>query len=165
MGEVIREYHRVAGHSGCYRLWQQMTRFFKFHNQREAERLTERVHGQFEVCQVCEPSRVPYLCPMQPTVVPPHLMDSVTIDLFAMPEVTHEGKKFDTLAVCVDKLSGWLTSEKVAKAMYLRWAIFGVPSLVHSDRASHFSAGWWRAICATVGVKVVYGQAFHHQVQ
>ena len=39
-------------------------------------------------------------------VIVAHLIDHVNIDLFAMPEVTWEGKKYDTMAVCVDRLSG-----------------------------------------------------------
>ena len=54
-------------------------------------------------------------------------MDSVAVDLFAMPEVTFQGKVYDTMALAVDRESGWivatphlnkgLTADKVAKTM------------------------------------------------
>jgi hypothetical protein len=37
-------------------------------------------------------------------------MDSVAIDLFAMPEIKSEGKPYDTMAVCVDRESGWMVA-------------------------------------------------------
>jgi hypothetical protein len=54
-------------------------------------------------------------------------MIHVAIDLFNMSSVKHEGNIYDTMAVCVDRHSGWivavpvqkkgLTGAKVAKAM------------------------------------------------
>ena len=62
-------------------------------------------------------------------------MDSVAIDLFSLPEVTIKGQKFDTIALCVDRESGWmvatphaakgLTAEKVARDMFHQRDIFG----------------------------------------
>jgi len=73
----------------------------------------------------------------------------------------------------VDRHSGWivavpflykgLTSERVAKEMYKQWGIFGIPTTVTSDRGAHFIGAWWQAMCAAQGVRVAYGQAYHHQ--
>ena len=41
--------------------------------------------------------------------------------------------------------------------------MFGVPSRVMSDRGPHFAAAWWQTLCACMGVRVAYGQAYHHQ--
>jgi len=77
------------------------------------------------------------------------------------------------MALCVDRESGWvvatphlnkgLTAEKVAKEMYKQWGFFGIPSVITSDRGSHFTSGWWTGLCAAHGVRVAYGQAYHHQ--
>ena len=100
-------------------------------------------------------------------------MDSVAIDLFAMPAITHAGHTYDTMAVCVDRQSGWMvvtpyqdngvTGEKVAKAMCRQWDMFGVHSVVISDRGPQFASAWWMSICADLGVRRAYGQAYHHQ--
>ena len=57
------------------------------------------------------------------------------------------------------------TAEKLAKAMYKHWDLFGIPSVVYSDRGSHFASSWWKTLCALMGVRVSYGQAYHHQAQ
>ena len=78
------------------------------------------------------------------------------------------------MAVCVDRASGWvvavpvanrgLTWAKVAKEMLKhQWRPFGIPSLITSDRGSHFSGEWWRTMCANLGVRQAYSQAYHHQ--
>ena len=100
-------------------------------------------------------------------------MDSVSVDLFSMPQVKFEGKTYNTIALCVDRESGWivatphrnegLTSDKVAKAMYAHWQMFGVPSRVTSDRGPHFTGTWWRTMCAHLGIRSAYAQAYHHQ--
>ena len=125
------------------------------------------------MCQACDPARAPYRSLLEATPVPPLLMDSVALDLFAMPAVEHGGKTFDYMAVCVDRHSGWmvatplqgkgLTAEVVAKAMYRQWDMFGVPSVVSSDRGPQFSSAWLETMCAAIGVRRAYGQANHHQ--
>ena len=90
-----------------------------------------------------------------------------------MPEVTYELHKFDTIAVCVDRLSGWitaaiclnkgLTSEKVAKTMKEKWEMFGISDKVSSEKGPNFAGGWWKTLCALHGVKTACSQAYHHQ--
>ena len=77
------------------------------------------------------------------------------------------------MVVSVDRTSGWitavptsergLTGEKVAKAMLHQWRFFGVPQVIHSDRGPHFISSWWQTLCAGLGVRLSYSQAYHHQ--
>ena len=70
-------------------------------------------------------------------------MANVALDLFRLPPVVHDEKTFDTIAVCVDRLSGWmvvvplldkgLTGKEVALKMIDRWAPFGIPRIVKTD--------------------------------
>jgi transposase InsO family protein len=101
-------------------------------------------------------------------------MTSVGIDLFDMPRFKVEDKFFDQMAVCVDRHSGWvvavpmvkkgLTGEKVAKEMLkVLWRPFGIPSIVTSDQGSHFISNWWQTLCANLGIRLAYAQAYHHQ--
>jgi hypothetical protein len=101
-------------------------------------------------------------------------MVSVAIDLFKLPWVKYEGEEYDTIAVCVDRHSGWLvaipclakglTGQKLAKQMVKQhWRPFGIPSIISSDQGSHFVSAWWRNLCASLGIRVAYAQAYHHQ--
>ena len=91
-----------------------------------------------------------------------------------MPVVKVEGQIFDIMAVCVDRLSGWvvavpgqnkgLTGAKVAKAMLKnQWRPFGIPSIISTDQGSHFTGEWWKTMCAVLGIRQAYSQAYHHQ--
>ena len=163
-GGVIRCHHREAGHLGGVRLWTEMGRHYLFGDAIFAKRLSERIQGQCEICQSIEPSRIPYKFPIEPHPVPPYLMDSVTVDLFAMPEAVWQGNAYDTIALCVDRESGWivatphqdkgLTGRRVAEDMYRQWEMFGIPSRVSSDRGAHFISSWWRTLCAAHGVRL-----------
>ena len=173
MGPIVRAHHADAGHPGASRLWHQLGRWYRFADAKAAERCTQGIQRACEVCQACDPARAPYRCLLEATPVPPYLMDSVAIDLFAMPEVKHEGQVYDYMALCVDRQSGWimatphrykgLTAATVAKAMYRQWEMFGVPSVITSDRGPHWASAWWQTLCASMGVRRAFGQAYHHQ--
>jgi hypothetical protein len=86
-------------------------------------------------------------------------MAHVAFDLFQMPDVKVNNQIFNNMAVCVDRLSGWLvsipeqnkglTGAKVAKAMLQhQWRPFGIPSIITSDQGSHFTGEWWKTMCA-----------------
>ena len=100
-------------------------------------------------------------------------MVSVAIDLFYLPEITWEGKTYDSIVLCVDRHSGWvvavptqvknLTGGKVAKAMLSsQWSFFGIPSVITSDQGSHFVSSWWQTLCGGLGVRCAQAQAYHH---
>ena len=111
---------------------------------------------------------------MEPTFIPSKIMSSVPFDLFRMPEVTHEGERYDTMAVCVDRHSGWivsipclnegLTAAKVAKEMLqYQWRPFGIPEVITSDQGSHFANSWWQTMAGSLGIRQAFSQAYHHR--
>jgi hypothetical protein len=78
------------------------------------------------------------------------------------------------MAVCVDRHSGWivavpglkkgLTGAQVAQDMLkFMWRPFGIPSLITSDQGSHFVNSWWDTMCAKLGIRQAFSQAYHHQ--
>jgi hypothetical protein len=97
----------------------------------------------------------------------------VALDLLKLPEEVYRGKRYDTVAICVDRLSSWLiatphlakgcSGREVALAMLDKWDIFSIPAVVSSDRGSHFVAIWWQTLCGALGVRVAFAQAYHHQ--
>jgi len=165
MGLVIRAHHSQAGHPGCSRLLPQLGRWYQFADPKAAERCAQGIQKACEVCQACDPARAPYRSLLEATPVPPYLMDSVAVDLFAMPAVQFEGRNYDYMAVCVDRQSGWmvvtphqgkgLTADKVAKAMYRQWDMFGIPSVVASDRGAQFASAWWQTHQANGRAEVI----------
>lgn len=171
-GAVLRAQHEVSGHIGGERLWKEACRHFQFANPKEAYGLAVKMIKICEVCQACEHPHQPLKLTISPTPVPSHIMSSVSIDLFVMPEVEYEGQQWNVFAACVDRHSGWmvvtphhtkgLTAEKVAKAMYNKWwSPHGIPSVLTSDRGPHFAGAWWRTMCALHGVRHAYSQAHH----
>jgi hypothetical protein len=173
-GRVIRAHHAEIGHVGGKKLWKEMQRWYHFAPGSQAEKLAETIPGQCETCQAHNPTNLQLKGTIEPSIVPPTLGESVSIDIFDMPNATWNGESFDAMAVCVDRGSGWtvavpqlrkgLTAKKVAIAMYRDWwEPFGIPSIITSDRGPQFAGAWWTTICAQVGIRRAYSQAYHHQ--
>ena len=101
-------------------------------------------------------------------------MTSVALDVFALPSVKWNGEEYGSLFVCIDRLSGWIiarpcrklgfTAEKAAHMiMDNGWDVFGIPSIITSDQESQFVGQWWKTMCARLGVKQAYSQAYWAQ--
>ena len=78
------------------------------------------------------------------------------------------------MAVCVDRHSGWIvatphrmsgwTAKAVAECMISQsWTPWGVPSIITSDQGPQFAGQWWKTICASLGIRQAYSQAYHHR--
>lgn len=74
----------------------------------------------------------------------------------------------------VDRLSGWmlappstklgLTGEKAAHLMLDGgWGEMGVPAQITSDQGAQFVSQWFRTICARLGVRMAFSQAYRPQ--
>ena len=96
-------------------------------------------------------------------------MHSVCLDIFSMPPTAWEEVEFDSLLLCVDRLSGWivacptqkqgLTAQKAAHLMLEHgWGPFGVPATIHSDQGPQFVGQWWKTMCARLGIHQTYSQ-------
>jgi hypothetical protein len=101
-------------------------------------------------------------------------MTSVALDLFNMPTVIWEGATYEMIAVCVDRHSGWivaipykkkgLTGAQFAKRILNhQWKSFGIPSIITSDQCSYFASQWINTMCASLGIRHCFSQAYHHQ--
>ena len=94
-------------------------------------------------------------------------MDSVCVDLFAMPTVEWKGQMFDNLAICVNWLSVWmvatthllkgLTAAKVAEEIFRTWwQPLGIPTRITSDQGPQWAGAWWRTLCSLMGLRCAY---------
>ena len=172
--EVIAEFHETLGHIGVNKSVKELNRRFYFPDSLRLWEATREVRRKCVTCQVCEPPNWSTSLPISPTPVPDQIMTSVSLDVFALPQVQWDGKKFDSLLVCVDRLSGWilarpctklgLTAEKAAHLILDNgWETFGVPSVITSDQGSQFVGQWWKTMCARLGIRQAYSQAYRPQ--
>ena len=83
-------------------------------------------------------------------------------------------RDFDCVALCVDRHSGWVVAipilykghsgPQIAKLMLQhQWRPFGIPSIISSDQASIFTGGWWKTMCAKLGIRHAYAQSYNHR--
>ena len=49
------------------------------------------------------------------------------------------------------------------QALLPHWRLFGIPSIVDTDRGSHFIGSWWKNMCGLLGIRHAYAHAYHHQ--
>jgi hypothetical protein len=129
--------------------------------------LAQKVRRECVVCQACEHPNWSVKTPIVPTPVPTHVMSSVALDIFSLPRVEWQGETFDSLLLCVDRLSGWviarptrkagLTAQKAAHLnMDNGWETFGLPAIITSDQGPQFVVQWWRTMCARLGIRQGY---------
>ena len=110
-------------------------------------------------------------------------MRSIAIDVFAMPEVTLEGEKYDCIISAVDRHSGYivavpgkkskkndekdkhgvgLEAKTIAQAMIRHYVtIFDVPAVICSDRASQFVGSWFKSMCKHMGIRHAKTVVYH----
>ena len=96
------------------------------------------------------------------------------MDIFFIQNTIYKGENFDSLALCVDRLTGWIvavpckrggiTAEWLGEQMFEKhWRLFGIPCTIHSDQGAQLIGQWWRTLCAKMGVRIAYSQPYHHQ--
>ena len=170
---VIREHHAAIGHPGGEKLWKHIQHRYSFPPRSLAYRLAQQIPPQCVVCQASKEPNFQMKTKIHPTPIPARLGDSIAMDIFNLPAVIHHGDRYDCMIVAVDRLSGWvvavptcrkgLQAKVVAEEMWQRWwQPFGVPSTVTSDPGPQFIGAWWKILCAAMGVRQVYSQAYHH---
>ena len=115
-------------------------------------------------CQACNPDNGNVQGEPPWTLIPDQPMESVTIDVFSMPEV-HIGKEIsDCVVLCVYRHSGYglavyarkrrLIAKEVAVMMIRHWlTVFGIPRTICSDCGPQFTGGWFKAMCSLMGIR------------
>ena len=94
-------------------------------------------------------------------------MYAVSLYIFSIPLVRWEGQGYDSIYLCVDRLSSWiiacltlkqgLTADKAANLLLEKgWEPFGLPALIHSDMGPQFVGQWFRTMCGRLGVQQTF---------
>ena len=137
-------------------------------------------------CAVCRATKSPnHSTAGNPvyTAIPEAPMRSVTMDVFAMPEVPVEGETYDCVILAVDRHSGYivavpgkkskkkdkkdkhgvgLQAKTVVNAMMGHWlTIFDVPAVICSDWGSQFVGTWFKTMCKHMGIRHAKTVAYH----
>ena len=172
--EVLKAQHEFTGHIGIHKLVKEANRRYAFPPGVRIYECARVVRRGCVVCQACDPPNWGTSLPITPTPVPNHVMTSVALDVFALPNAIWQGQAYDSLLVCVDRLTGWiiarpcqkagLTAERAAHLiMDGGWETFGIPSIITSDQGAQFVGQWWKTMCARLGIRQAYSQAYRPQ--
>ena len=170
VASTIADFHKFMGHPGIRRLAKELQRRYAFPATTRVEGEVAKIRRECMVCQASEHANKSLKEPIAQTFIPPYLMNSVALDLFTLPKVRWQGRPFDTVILCVDRLTGWiivapttgqgLTAEKAAHLMMeTGWDIFGVPAIITSDQGPQFVGQWWRTMCGRLGIRQACSQA------
>ena len=174
VAQVVKELHQTLNHVGVHKLIKEMTRRYSIPPSISLPEECKKVKQACPVCQACDPPFWSLEFPIDYTPVPPHVMSSVAMDVAYVEPVTWRGKNYDSILICVDRLSGWIIARPHAKTGYTAeiaahdmlengWEIFGIPSVITSDQGPQFISQWWKTMCARLGVRVAYSQAYRAQ--
>ena len=105
--------------------------------------------------------------PVQPIPVPSRRFSHLHVDLVG-PLPTSQG--FSHIFTIIDRTTRWpeavplksTTAEECARAILRHWIpIFGVPSLITSDRGAQFTSSVWSSLCSALGIARSSTTSFH----
>ena len=170
----VGAHHLLHGHMGVKKLIAEMKRRYVLPTNTNLLEAATEVKRKCNVCQACEPPTWQAKGPIDMTALIPAPMTSVCLDVFSPPATEWQGRKYDALLLCVDRLTGWiialptqkegLTAEKAAHMMMEHgWNLFGIPQVITSDQGENFAGRWWKTMCARLGIRQAYSQAHRAQ--
>ena len=174
MSEVLINLHIDLNHSGIQKTLREANRRYLFSPEIDLEKEISQVRQSCAICQACTPPRIANNIPIEFVHVPPHIFSNVAVDVFSLEPTEWDGRIFDAFLACIDRHSGWiiarpckkagLTTELGAKLILENgWETFGIPSVITSDQGPQFIGQWWRTMCARLGIRMAYSQAYRSQ--
>ena len=89
--------HSHLGHLGLDRTLMEWKRRYILNPGIPLIKLARMVKRVCAVCQACEPPNWQVQGPISPNPVPPHIFDSLCLDIFSMPEVTWNNSILDCM--------------------------------------------------------------------
>ncbi len=167
-------HHVEAGHPGIQKLVLATKTHYSFPPHSRVEETIRSIRRTCLVCQACDSPNTPLVKPLRMNPVVEGFFTSVSLDIFSMPRVEWLGEPFDCILLCVDRTTNWvvarpsctegLTGEKAAHLLLDgAWGEIGVPSIVTSDQGAQFISQWFRTLCARLGVRQSFSQAYRPQ--
>ena len=108
--QVVRQHHSACGHPAPDRLWRDLKRRYAWGDENGAKRFSIAIPKLCLICQACEDPHYQVQTVQEPTPIPEHIFDSVSLDMFKMPLTKYDGKEYDCFVLCVDRLSGFINA-------------------------------------------------------
>ena len=172
---AVQAQHRLCGHLGVDRLFEECIRRLCVADEAGLKAVCRRVKGACSTCAQCDPPNRRRYGQINRFPIPMRIWDSVSMDVFSMPEAVYKGELFDAMLLCVDRHTGWiiaiptqktgLTSERAVDLLLQKWTDLGggIPSVITSDQGSQFVGAWFRTMCARLGIRQAFSQAYRAQ--
>ena len=166
---VLWSFHISSGHMGITKFLREIEHRFTTPPNSQIKDITEQIRRNCTICQATTPPHYPKDGRQVPFPIPERLMHSMCLDVFSMPSTQWLDQEYDSILLCVDRLSGWmiacptlklgLTAEKAAHLVLDRgWEPFGIPATIHSDMGPQFVGQWWKTMCGRLGIQQTYSQ-------
>ena len=111
----METFHQELGHIGTQKMTKELDRRFIFPAKTKNFDICRKVKKECVTCQACEPPNWNMSLPLSNTPVPDYIMTSVSLDIFALPNVLWQGQNFDQVLICIDRLSGWIIARPCKK--------------------------------------------------
>lgn len=166
---LIQQHHDTpaAGHPGRSKTLELLQRGYYWKNMRDS------VMQYIRNCHICQRSRTSRHAPygvLRPMPIPVHPWQDISMD-FVTGLPWSEG--FDAIWVVVDRLTKQrhlipcttnIDSAGLAD-LFIRevFRLHGLPDTIVSDRGPQFAAGFWKRLCARLGVQPKLSTPFHPQ--
>lgn len=106
--QVLQEFHRASGHVGNTRLEKEWHHRYLATTEKNIKQLIQELRKQCKTCQACEPPHYQKEGAIVHFPIPERLMHSVSLDVCSMQPTLWKEKEYDSLLLCVDRLSGWI---------------------------------------------------------
>ena len=159
--DILHEWHQELMHPSAARQWEDMEPRILFPD--GAGELLNKVKSPCQVCVPCNPANYSLAGDQQRRPIRDRPLESVSMDVFSMPEVKVGKDTYDCVVIVVNRHLGYSvavpakkegpTARKVAEKMIKHWlTIFHLPTTICSDNALQFTGGWFKAMCAYMGV-------------
>ncbi len=109
--KVIMAHHQLMGHCGVKKLKKEMTSRYELAHASTESDIFRTVKRMCLSCQAAEPAHWSLKGEIAMTPIPERIMFSVSLDIFSLERVFWQGQMFDSLVVCVDRLTGWVIAK------------------------------------------------------
>ena len=159
-------YPSSAGHTGAHRMFLSLRRAYFWPG------MVADIYETVRQCNVCAQNRITERGKTNPLKLFPAKgpLESVAMDILGPLPKTKHGNRF--LLVITDRYSKVtktvplriITALSVAKSFCDHWVFaYGAPVSLLTDNGPQFTAKFFQAVCAELGVKKVFTTAYHPQ--
>ena len=141
--DLLDECHQELMHPSAAREWKDMEARFLFPHR--AWDLLNKMKSPCQVCAACNTANYSLAGDQQWTPIPDRPMESVSMNVFSMPEVKVGKTTYDCVVIVLDRHSGYpvavpakkkgLTAKEVAEKMIKHWlTMYDIPETICSDK-------------------------------